>query len=91
MTVRRGERARRAYVNARLFDPAQKLDCAGGTIIADGRLIAVGREVTAATAGAGTEVIDCRGRLLVPGLVDRVMNRAYRAVRDSRAARGPSH
>ena len=70
MAARRGERARRAYVNARLFDPAQGLDCAGGTIIADGRLIAVGRDVTAATAGAGTEVIDCRGRLLFPGLID---------------------
>jgi len=68
--ARRGEGARRAYVNARLFDPAQKLDATGGIIVADGRMIAVGPEVTAAKAGGGAEIVDCRGRLLFPGLVD---------------------
>jgi dihydroorotase len=73
MTARSGDRGqgwRRAYVNARLFDPAQGLDTAGGVIVADGRLIAVGPEVTAAKAGAGSDIVDCRGKLLVPGLVD---------------------
>ena len=68
--ARRSEGARRAYVNARLFDPAQALDCMGGVIVADGRLIAVGAEVTAAKAGASAEIVDCRNRLLMPGLVD---------------------
>lgn len=68
--ARRGEGGRRAYVNARLFDPALKLDGTGGIIVADGRLIAVGPEVTAAKAGGGSEIIDCRGKLLFPGLVD---------------------
>ncbi|HUF44292.1 MAG TPA: dihydroorotase [Aestuariivirgaceae bacterium] len=68
--ARRGEGGRRAYVNARLFDPAQGLDAMGGVVIADGRLIAVGREATAARAGAGSQILDCRGKLLFPGLVD---------------------
>ncbi len=66
----RGQGWRRAYVNARLLDPAQALDVVGGVIVADGRLIAVGPEVTAAKAGAGSDIVDCRGKLLVPGLVD---------------------
>lgn len=68
--ARRGDGGRRAYVNARLFDPAQGLDAMGGVVIADGRLIAVGREATAARAGAGSQIVDCRGKLLFPGLVD---------------------
>jgi dihydroorotase len=68
--ARRSEGARRAYVNARLFDPSQSLDCMGGVIVADGRLIAVGADVTAAKAGPGAEIVDCRNRLLMPGLVD---------------------
>ena len=39
-------------------------------IIADGRIVAAGPSVSAASAGAGTTVIDCRGRLLIPGLID---------------------
>jgi dihydroorotase len=66
----RRDEGRRAYVNARLFDPCQALDGTGGVLVADGRLIEVGPKVTAATAGAGAKVIDCRGRLLFPGLVD---------------------
>jgi dihydroorotase len=64
------EGGRRAYVNARLFDPGQRLDGVGGIVVADGRVIAVGPEVTAAKAGAGAQIVDCRGRLLFPGIVD---------------------
>jgi dihydroorotase len=66
----RRDEGRRAYVNARLFDPGQGLDGTGGIMVADGRLIEVGAAVTAARAGAGAKVVDCRGRLLFPGLVD---------------------
>ena len=62
-----GDATRRAFVNARLVDPALGLDQPGGLIIADGRIVAAGRAVSPATAGAGTPVIDCRGRLLIPG------------------------
>jgi dihydroorotase len=66
----RKDEGRRIYVNARLFDPAQKLDGTGGVVVADGRLIEVGANVTTAGAGAGSKVVDCRGKLLFPGLVD---------------------
>ena len=38
--------------------------------IDDGRIVAVGAAVTAANAGAGAEVADCRGLTLMPGLID---------------------
>jgi dihydroorotase len=66
----RGQTWRRAYLNARLFDPGQALDTTGGVVVADGRLIAVGAEVTTANAGPGAEIVECRGKLLIPGLVD---------------------
>lgn len=61
---------RRAYLNARLIDPAQGLDGKGGLLIEDGWILAAGPKVTAQTAGAGTTIFDCKGQLLVPGLID---------------------
>ena len=66
----RGDATRRSFVNARLVDPAAGLDQQGGLIIADGRIVAAGPSVSAASAGAGAPVTDCRGRLLIPGLID---------------------
>lgn len=57
-----------ALVNARLLDPATGLDAPGGTLlIVDGKIAAVGKDVRPAK---GTEVIDCGGHCLAPGLVD---------------------
>ena len=61
-----------ALVNARLFDPASGLDEAGGVLIADGRIAAIGPSVTAGSA-ADAEVIDCGGDLLAPGLIDMMV------------------
>ncbi len=69
-TALRGRPERRAYVNALIIDPAQGLDGPGGLIVADGRIVAIGPKVTAASAGAGTPVTDCGGKLLFPGLID---------------------
>jgi dihydroorotase len=66
----RGDATRRAFVNARLVDPVAGLDQQGGIIIADGRIVAAGPSVSSASAGGGTPVTDCRGRLLIPGLID---------------------
>ncbi len=66
----RGAAARRAYVNAHLVDPARGFEGKGGVLIADGRIIAAGPKVKAASAGSGTPVIDCKGKLLFPGLID---------------------
>ena len=61
---------RRAFVNARLVDPANDMDETGGIVIEDGRIIACGPDVTASQTGSGTPVVDCKGLMLSPGLVD---------------------
>jgi dihydroorotase len=64
------EADRRAYVNARLIDPAQDIDGIGGVLIEDGWILASGPKVTAPSSGSGTTIIDCRGLALMPGLID---------------------
>jgi dihydroorotase len=57
-----------AFRNARLIDPANKLDIKGQLIVENGRIADVG-----ANLGLGTgdpEVIDCKGLVLAPGLID---------------------
>jgi len=64
----------RALVNARLLDPATGLDATGGVIVEDGRIAAIGPDVTAETARSRgipeADIEDCAGLWLVPGLVD---------------------
>ncbi len=60
----------RAWVNARLVDPSQSLNENGGLLVEDGKVKAIGRDVTAKAFGADMEAIDCAGKTLVPGLVD---------------------
>lgn len=59
-----------AYINARLMDPATRLD-------ETGRLITEGARIAAIEPGAGADglaemakVIDCGGHILSPGLID---------------------
>ncbi|QPC41608.1 dihydroorotase [Kaustia mangrovi] len=65
-----GPNGRRAFVNARLVDPAQGLDGPGGLIVEDGTILACGADVTADSAGSGTEIRDCAGAIVMPGLID---------------------
>ena len=66
----RGDATRRAFINARLIDPSQGLDTTGGIVIADGRIVASGANVTRASLTNGIDVTDCKGNLLMPGLID---------------------
>jgi dihydroorotase len=66
----KGAPGRRAYLNARLIDASSGLDDRGGILIDDGRIVGVGPQVTAATAGAAATIVDCRGAVLMPGLID---------------------
>lgn len=60
---------RTAYVNARLFDPSSSLDETGGLLIEEGLITDIGAHVTA-TQPDDTTVVDCKGQLLIPGLID---------------------
>ena len=68
--INRNAHKRRAWVNAQIVAPAQGLSGKGGILVEDGWILAVGNQVTRDMVGAGTEVIDCKGRLLIPGLID---------------------
>ncbi len=55
------------FTNARLLDPAQKLDTKGNLLVQNGQIAEIGANVT---APAGTQTIDLQGACLAPGLVD---------------------
>jgi dihydroorotase len=52
----------------RVLDPVAGIDAPTDVFVTDGRIVAVG-DVDAATR-AGAEVVDCRGLLVTPGLID---------------------
>jgi dihydroorotase len=56
--------------NARILDPARDLDIDGDLLLADGVVREAKRGIGAAGVPEGTEVIDCRGKVVAPGLID---------------------
>jgi dihydroorotase len=59
-----------AYVNARLVDPASNYDGPGG-LLTEGRLIAgCGARLFDEGVPADAEIVDCKGLVLAPGLID---------------------
>lgn len=58
-----------ALINARVIDPANEIDEAGGVIVDGGVIKDLGPHFRL-NAPAGAEVIDCQGHVLCPGLVD---------------------
>src|SRR6202162_2221758 len=56
--------------NARIVDPSRDLDDAGDVLIADGVIREARRGIRAWGVPEGTGTIDCRGRIVAPGLVD---------------------
>jgi dihydroorotase len=56
--------------NARIIDPSRDLDFPGDLLIADGVIRDTKRGIGAAGVPEGTEVIDCKGRVVAPGLID---------------------
>ena len=61
---------RKAYVNAHILSPREGLDGKGGILFEDGWILSVGAAVTRDSVGAQTEVVDCKGSHIIPGLVD---------------------
>ena len=66
----RSANTRRAYLNATIVAPAQGLNGRGGLLIEDGWILAAGPKVTRDSVGSGTQIVDCSGLTLIPGLVD---------------------
>src|SRR5580700_9936343 len=56
--------------NARIVDPSRDLDIDGDLLIADGVIRDAKRGIGAAGVPEGTEVVDCRGKVAAPGLID---------------------
>lgn len=58
------------FAGARIVDPARGLDAVGSVIVAEGRILAAGPEVLNQGSPEGWEVVDAKGKVIVPGLVD---------------------
>jgi dihydroorotase len=61
---------RRAYLGARLLDPASGLDAPGALLTEGTRIADLGPRLFNDGVPEGIEVVDCAGRCLAPGLVD---------------------
>ena len=57
-------------VNARLVDPVAGRETSGGLLVAQGAIADVGPHLAAGAGPEGAAVIDCRGQVVAPGLVD---------------------
>ncbi len=58
-----------AFINARLIDPETNRDEPGGLYVVDGVIADLGVHLRR-NAPEGAAVVDCKGRMLCPGLVD---------------------
>jgi dihydroorotase len=56
--------------NARIIDPSRDLEVGGDLLIADGVIREARRGIAAAGLPEGTEIVDCRGQVAAPGLID---------------------
>lgn len=59
-----------AYINARLFDPESGLDQKGELLTVGDRIADFGASLFAEGTPQGVQVVDCKGHLLTPGLLD---------------------
>jgi dihydroorotase len=70
MTPNHGKQGRIAFRNARLIDPANGLDVKGGLLVENGKIADIGPRLFNDAEPSDPEVIDCRGLVLTPGLID---------------------
>jgi dihydroorotase len=61
-----------AFINARLIDPAARLDQLGGLLIKNGLIADLGPHIAAGATGEA-EIVDCAGLVLAPGLIDMMV------------------
>src|ERR1700742_1508555 len=70
MLIDRRDRRPILLANAQIMDPARDLELAGDLLIVDRIIRETKRGIGAAGVPEGTEVIDCRGKIVAPVLVD---------------------
>ncbi|MBS9720488.1 dihydroorotase [Tianweitania sp. BSSL-BM11] len=58
------------FTDARIVDPSRSLDEIGTVIVADGKIQAAGASARNQGIPEGADVIDARGKTIMPGLVD---------------------
>jgi dihydroorotase len=56
--------------NARLIDPSRDFDDIGDVLIVDGMIRDARRGISAAGVPAGTDIVNCAGKVVAPGLID---------------------
>src|SRR6516225_10092450 len=56
--------------NARVIDPSRDFDGPGDVLIADGAIRDLKRGIGAAGVPEGTDIINCAGKIVAPGLID---------------------
>src|SRR5712671_86600 len=56
--------------NARLIDPSRDFDGVGDVLIADGTIRESRRGIGAAGVPEGTDIVNCGGKIVAPGLID---------------------
>ena len=61
---------RLAFRNARLVDPTTGTDTRGGLLVENGKIADVGPKLFNAADPHDPEVVDCKGLVLAPGLID---------------------
>jgi len=62
--------SRTAFINARLIDPASGFDQQGGLLVENGVIADLGPALFNDGTPQDAELVDCRGRVLAPGLID---------------------
>lgn len=63
-------RRRTLYKNARLLDPSSGLDVKGALLTEGDKIVDLGPKLASGSFAGDTEVIDCQGHCLAPGLID---------------------
>ena len=59
------------FINARIIDPSQKIDEKGSLVLdKKGKVKAIGKSVKKSDAAPSAEVLDIKGNVLIPGIVD---------------------
>jgi dihydroorotase len=59
-----------AFLNARLVDPERETEARGGLLAIDGLIAGVGAAVTRDQVPTDARIVDCKGDVVSPGLVD---------------------